>query len=95
MGAKTAKTGSTPPPKKTDAGEPKKDASSQLQANSEQGVKDARADAEASVKTNNEIAAIGMWASTQTALTKLKTDLNDAMNSFIKGIGSSIKSAAQ
>jgi hypothetical protein len=70
-------------------------ASSQLAQNSADGTSQARADAAASVKTNNEIAAIGMWASTQAALIKMKSDLNDAMNSMIKGVGSSIKSAAQ
>ena len=73
----------------------KTDASSQLAQNSQDGTSQARADAAASVKTNNEIAAIGMWASTQAALIKMKSDLNDAMNSMIKGVGSSIKSAAQ
>jgi hypothetical protein len=71
------------------------DPSAQLSTNQKAGVDQARTDAENSVNTNNQIAAIGMWASTQAALTKLKSDLNDAMNSFIKGVGSSVKSAAQ
>ena len=70
-------------------------ASRTLDMNREKSVMDAQMQAIKSVETNNKIAAIGMWASTQTALLKVKTDMNDAMNSFIKGVGSSIKSAAQ
>jgi hypothetical protein len=54
-----------------------------------------RADTLSNLKTNNAIAALGMFASTQAALLKLKTDLNDAMNNFVKGIGASVKSASQ
>jgi hypothetical protein len=70
-------------------------AADQSKFNQEYGIDESRANAIASIKAQNQIAAIGMWASTQTALMKLKTDLNDAMNSFIKGVGSSVKSAAQ
>jgi hypothetical protein len=67
----------------------------QTQLNQSYGLSEAEANARASIATQNKIAAIGMWASTQSALMKLNTDLNDAMNSFVKGVGSSIKSAAQ
>lgn len=70
-------------------------ASGQLLANQPFATDEAGVNARAAIAAQNKIAAIGMWASTQTALMKLKTDLNDAMNSFIKGVGSSVKSAAQ
>jgi hypothetical protein len=70
-------------------------ASGQLLINQPYAIDEATRNARAAIDAQNKIAAIGMWASTQTALMKLKTDLNDAMNSFIKGVGSSVKSAAQ
>lgn len=94
--AKVDKKAATPPPpanQKPAIGD--NAAGVQLTANQQQGVNQSLIDAEQSAKVNQQIAAIGMWASTQAALLKLKTDLNDAMNSFIKGIGSSVKSAAQ
>jgi hypothetical protein len=89
------KPAAAPPAGAPPAGGAGSDASTQLAQNSADGTAQARADAAANVKTNNEIAAIGMWAATQAALIKMKTDMNDAMNSMIKGVGGSIKSAAQ
>lgn len=56
------------------------------------GAEDATAKAMAA---QDRLSALQQWASTQTALMKLRSDLNDAMNNFIKGIGSSVKSASQ
>ncbi|MFN3493030.1 MAG: hypothetical protein ACK40L_00825 [Hydrogenophaga sp.] len=47
------------------------------------------------LNTNRALTDLNKYASTQMALMKLETDLNDAMNNFIKGIGSSVKAASQ
>ncbi|MFN3493021.1 MAG: hypothetical protein ACK40L_00780 [Hydrogenophaga sp.] len=47
------------------------------------------------LNANKALSDLNKFASTQMALMKLETDLNDAMNNFIKGIGSSVKSASQ
>ena len=49
----------------------------------------------AQAQQSNKVAAAALWASTQTAMHKLRSDMNDAMNSFVKGTGSSVNSAAQ
>ena len=68
---------------------------SQAASNIADGVGSATSTTMQSIQAQEQLAALGMWASTQTALMKLRTDLNDAMNNFIKGIGSSVKAASQ
>lgn len=60
-----------------------------------QGVGGAESATMQSMAAQDKLSALQQWASTQTALLKLRGDLNDAMNNFIKGVGSSIKSASQ
>jgi hypothetical protein len=70
--------------------------SSAAQAQSiQQGVGGAESATMQSIAAQDRLSALQQWASTQTALMKLRSDLNDAMNNFIKGIGSSVKSASQ
>ena len=45
--------------------------------------------------TQQAMSIIAQQAATQAALLKMSNDMNDATVSFMKGIGSSIKSAAQ
>jgi hypothetical protein len=45
--------------------------------------------------TNLALAVIGQEAALAAAMLKLSNDLNDASVSFLKNIGSSVKSAAQ
>jgi hypothetical protein len=61
----------------------------------QQGVGGAESATMQSIAAQDRLSALQQWASTQTALMKLRSDLNDAMNNFIKGIGSSVKSASQ
>ena len=45
--------------------------------------------------TQQAMSVIAQQAATQAALLKMSNDLNDATVSFMKNIGSSVKSAAQ
>ena len=51
--------------------------------------------AEETAMTNMAMSQIGQEAAIQAAALKLSNDLNDASVSFMKNIGSSVKSAAQ
>lgn len=76
-------------------GGPTGNSASQLASNQAEGLASATNATMSAVAAQEQLAALGMWASTQTALMKLRNDLNDAMNNFIKGIGSSVKAASQ
>jgi hypothetical protein len=76
-------------------GGPTGNSASQLAANQAEGVGSATSATMSAVAAQEQLAALSMWASTQTALMKLRNDLNDAMNNFIKAIGSSVKAASQ
>lgn len=52
-------------------------------------------DVDSSLKEQEKLAADGRKAALSAARQKLLNDLNDAVASFIKNIGSSVKAAAQ
>lgn len=75
---------------------PSSRASSNTQANNTQGaVSNATISADQSLAAQEKLAAEGRAAALFTAQQKLLNDLNDAVVSFIKNIGSSVKTAAQ